>query len=229
MSSKVLEELTELLTYELKDKEKASITVEAEGRKIKAIGISSRFITPYEFAKMTARNSHPDPFYAPWAEILSRLVAQYVCGPPVHYELAKDRAPLCDFESVPSWYCRYSCGPILAFNTDIGTITAPPCHGVSDARCSGKTMFPDLCTMIKAAGCRPRGANWYAYAVSVLDFSNREYTIYEVKLMVDDLPLALYSFGQSPEKKNYDEILYLYMVIAFPYDFEGVRPPPGAE
>ena len=127
--------------------------------------------------------------------------------------------------------CEYNCGPILVMNTDIGEMPAPPCHGAERPACAGRVLFPDLCTMIKAAGCRSPYTfeNAYYYSVSVLDFSNRVYEIREVKLMVDNLPLALYSFGTSPERKAREEILYLYMIIAFPYDFAGGEPPPGAE
>ena len=232
MDPKIIQEISEAVARELGGKERASVRLEAGGRAIKGIGIATGFLTPYEVVKMQGLGPHPDPFYAPWAEALSKYTAKYLCGPAeAGVNLVKDRAPICDFEDIPTSQCEYNCGPMLVMNTDIGEIPAPPCHGAERPACAGRVLFPDLCTMIKAAGCRSPYTfeNAYYYSVSVLDFSNRAYQINEVKLMVDDLPLALYSFGTSPERKAREEILYLYMVIAFPYDFAGGEPPPGAE
>jgi hypothetical protein len=231
MDPKILEELTKAVAQELRNKERASAEAVYNDRKVKAVGISTGFLTPYEVVKMSGGWEHPDPFYAPWAEILSKLAARHICGPVVEgVYLTKDRAPICEFDDIPSTGCLYNCGPILVLKTDIGDLTAPPCHGADHPGCAGRTAFPDLCTMIKAGGCKPIDpyAQWYLYAVSVLDFSTRDYNLNEVKLMVDDLPLAIYSFGYNPERKRSEEILYLYMTIAFPYDFIGVEPPPGA-
>jgi len=232
MNQKIIQEISEAVARELVGKERTSVRLEIGGRPVKGIGIFTGFLTPLEAAKMHGPGVHPDPFYAPWAEALSKYVAEYICGPAVDgVNLAKDRAPICNFEDIPTTKCQYGCAPILVMNTDIGELPAPPCHGAERPECAGRVLFPDLCTMIKAAGCRSPYTfeNAYYYSVSVLDFSNRVYQINEVKLMADSQPLALYSFGTSPERKNMEEILYLYMVIAFPYDFAGVEPPPGGE
>jgi hypothetical protein len=232
MDPKIIQEISEAVARELRSKERASVVLNIDKLRVKGIGISTGFLTPYEVSKMLSFGDHPDPFYDVWAKALSLYTAKHLCGPAVPgVPLTKDRAPLCQFEDVPSDACEYNCGPILVLRTDIGEHPAPPCHGADKPACAGKVLFQDLCTMIKAAGCRPIGDTSYAYyySVSVLDFSNRAYRIYEVSLMVDDLPLAAYSFGDSPESKAYNEILYLYMVIAFPYNFTAGQPPPGAE
>lgn len=232
MDPKIIQEISEAVARELRGKERASVRFEIGGRPVKGIGIATGFLTPYEAVKARGLGPHPDPFYAPWAEALSKYVARHMCGPAeAGVSLAKDRAPICDFPDIPTDQCEYSCGPILVFNTDIGELPAPPCHGADKPGCAGKVLFPDLCTMIKAAGCRSpyEFENTYYYSVSVLDFSNRVYEIREVKLMVDNSPLALYSFGTAPEHKAREEILYLYMVIAFPYDYTGGEPPPSGE
>jgi hypothetical protein len=231
MDPKIIQEISEAVVNELRSKERASVRLEIGGRPVKGIGIAARFMTPHEVAKHQGLEPHPDPFYAPWAEALSKYVARYMCGPAEQGTyLVKDRAPICDFPDIPTDQCGYGCGPILVFRTEAGEMPAPPCHGANKPACAGKVMFPDLCTMIKAAGCRSpyTNENAYYYSVSVLDFSNRAYEIYEVKLMVDDHPLALYSFGYTPERKAREEILYLYMTIAFPYDYTSAEPPPGA-
>jgi hypothetical protein len=232
MDPKIIEEVTKALTERLREAERASVLLEVGSVKVKGIGIQTRFLTPNEVWALNGLGSHPDPFYAHWAEMLSMLTAKHICGPAESgVNLVKDKAPLCQFDDIPSTGCLYRCGPILSLNTDIGQITAPPCHGAGKPACAGVTMFDGLCTMIKAAGCKPADqfAQWYAYAVSMLDFSNRVYRIHEVELKVDDKPLALYSFGMDPEQKLYDELLYFYMVIAFPFDLTGVSPPPGSE
>lgn len=232
MDSKLILEISEAVARELKGKERASVVLNIDRLRVKGIGISTGFLTPYEVSKMMGREDHPDPFYDVWAKALSLYVARHMCGPAEPgTHLTKDKAPLCEFDDIPTDGCEYGCGPILALRTDIGVLTAPPCHGADKPACAGKVLFQDLCTMIKAAGCRPVDdySNSYYYSVSLLDFSNREYRIYEVSLMVDDLPLVTYSFGDYPESKAYNEILYLYMVIAFPYNFTAGQPPPGSE
>jgi hypothetical protein len=232
MDQRLIQEISEAVARELRDKERASVRLEIDGRPVKGVGISTGFLTPLEAAKMLGPGGHPDPFYAPWAQALSRYAARHLCGPAVEgVVLTRDRAPICDFEDIPTDGCEFSCGPILVMNTDIGAVPAPPCHGADKPGCAGSVLSPDLCTMVKAAGCRSpyEFERAFYYSVSLLDFSNRAYQINEVKLQVDDQPLAVYSFGFTPERKAREEILYLYMVIAFPFDFTGVEPPPGAE
>jgi hypothetical protein len=232
MDPKIIEEISKAVAEELRNKERASVVLEVDGRRVKGVGISTGFLTPHEVHRMYGLGEHADPFSDLWAEKLSLYAAMHLCGPAEPGTvLVRDRAPICEFGDVPTDGCEFRCGPVLVLGTDTGRLTAPPCHGAGKPACAGITMFPDLCTMIKAAGCRPRWefANYYAYSVSVLDFSNREYKIHYVELQVDDKPLATYSFGWHPEQKQYDEILYLYMVIAFPYDFRAVPPPEGAE
>jgi hypothetical protein len=219
---RIIEEISKAVSEQLKDKERASLVYTVDGVKVKAIGISTGLITPYKVAQINGIDQHSDPFYEPWAKALSRWAAEQFCGPAISgVHLVRDMAPLCKFDDIPSTGCRFNCGPILELNTNIGTLTAPPCHGVDSPACAGKVMFPDLCTAVKAGGCKPLdpNSNFYLYSVSMLDLTNREYEIYEVKLTVDDLPLALYSFSAVPERKMYDEILYLYMSIAFFFDY----------
>ena len=211
---KFLERVTEKLVEALKTSREVIITDTAEGRPVAALGLKAQLLP--------ASAANPaDPFYHRWAEAVATLVGKHLCGPNLPgAKLHKDPIPLCSFPDIDTSNCEYRCAPIMVLG--MGSVMAylPPCHAKESPHCNPYVNETERCVMIKSVGCPTTGSQAYNVAYSVLDLSNRSYTVNFVELYYDDKRLLKVELT-TPFQKTSDQIAYIYLQVDFPYDMFG--------
>jgi len=209
-----LEHVTKKLAEALRGSNEAVVVDTADGRVVKALGLKTQLLP--------ASVANPeDPFYNSWAEAIATLVGKHLCGPNIPgAKLYKDPIPLCSFPDVDTSNCEYSCAPIMVLG--MGSVEAylPPCHGKESPACSAYVNEIDRCVMVKSVGCPSTGVQAYNVAYSMLDLSNRNYTINYTELYYNDKRLLRIDLN-TPFQKTSDQIAYIYLQVDFPFDTYG--------
>ena len=209
-----LEKITERLVEALKTTHEAVVTDIAEGRPVKALGLRTQLLPA------SVVNS-ADPFYHRWAEAVATLIGRHLCGPNLPgVKLQKDPIPLCSFPDVDSSNCEFQCAPIMVLG--MGSVEAylPPCHAKESPYCNPYVNETERCVMVKSVGCPSSGSQAHNVAYSMLDLSNRSYTVNYIELYYNDKRLLKIDLTE-PFQKTSDQIAYIYMQIDFPYDAVG--------
>ena len=205
-----LEQITKALEEKVAENNIVVIEEKLDDRKLKALGLKSILLPG------SAVNPD-DPFYEPWAQTISDIVGRRLCGPALSgTNLYRDPVPLCSFPDVSSSQCEFTCAPILMISEGSVISFYPPCHAAESPACSSYVSNTRPCVMIKGLSCKGDG-NYYSNAYSLLDLSTRSYSIYGVALYREDQALVDVTIS-PPIAKNFDEILYIYLRIDFPYD-----------
>jgi len=209
-----LEKVTEKLLEALRDSHEVVVVDMADGRPIAALGLRTQLLP--------ASVVNPaDPFYNSWAQAVATLVGKHLCGPYISgTKLYKDPIPLCSFPDIDTSSCEYSCAPIMVLGLGSSEAYLGPCHGKESPQCSQYVNETERCVMVKSVGCPTSGTQAYNVAYSMLDLSNRSYTVNYVELYYNDKRLLKVDLG-TPFQKSSDQIGYIYLQIDFPFDAFG--------
>jgi hypothetical protein len=209
-----LEKVTEKIVEALKASNETVIYDKVEDRPIAALGIKTQLLP--------ASVINPDdPFYNSWAQAVAMLIGKHLCGPNIPgTRLQKDPIPLCSFSDIDTSSCEYTCGPILVLGMGSTEAYLPPCHGKESPACSPYVNETERCVMVKSVGCPTTGSQAYNVAYSVLDLSDRNYTVNYVELYYNDKRLLRVDLS-TPFSKSSDQIGYIYLQIDFPFDTYG--------
>jgi hypothetical protein len=209
-----LEKITEKLVEALKASHEAIITDTTGGRPVAALGLKAQLLPA------SAVNPE-DPFYNSWAQAVATLVGKHLCGPNLPgARLQKDPIPLCSFSDIDTSNCEYQCAPIMVLGLGSSEAYLPPCHGKESSACSSYVNETERCVMVKSVGCPTTGNQAYNVAYSMLDLSNRSYTVNYVELYYNDKRLLKIDLTE-PFQKTPDQIAYIYLQVDFPFDAYG--------
>jgi hypothetical protein len=209
-----LEKITEKLVEALRTSHEVVITDTAEGRPVAALGLRTQLLP-------ASIINQADPFYHRWAEAVATLVGKHLCGPYISgYKLHKDPIPLCSFPDIDTSNCEYQCAPIMVLGMGYAEAYLPPCHAKESPFCAPYVNETERCVMVKSVGCPTMSSQAYNVAYSMLDISNRSYTVNYVELYYEDKRLLKIDLT-TPFQKTSDQIAYIYLQVDFPYDMFG--------